>query len=104
MVTKRLVCHADDRRDLLRRLPAGLAYLLGPGSLKNAGKSAGYPRSLTATELAVVLVGPAAYLASAVGERRRSGPAEVRMPKRASQSTGRGEVHCRVLVVEQGEG
>jgi glycosyltransferase involved in cell wall biosynthesis len=61
-------------RDIVRRLPAGLRFLLDPGSGKNAGKR-DFPRALALRELAGVVSGPFAYAwASAVKTResRRS--------------------------------
>jgi glycosyltransferase involved in cell wall biosynthesis len=49
---------------LMRRLPQGLAYLLAPGSNKNAKKAAGYPVDLTLQELRGMFYGPLAYLIS----------------------------------------
>ncbi|MGK5110454.1 MULTISPECIES: glycosyltransferase [unclassified Geodermatophilus] len=61
----------EDRKtavDVLRRIPRGVAHVARPGSAKNKGKSAEFPRVLTALELLGVLVGPVAYLRS----RRRT--------------------------------
>jgi GT2 family glycosyltransferase len=69
-ITKQLLDRAQ-RRELLRKIPAGLAYLLDPRSDKNAGKGSGYPRSLDALELLGVALGPLAYLASSLAARRR---------------------------------
>jgi GT2 family glycosyltransferase len=64
MLTKHLVHSGRTRRELLRRLPAGLAYALGPGSPKNARKPKGYPRRLTLFELAGMAYGPIGYVRS----------------------------------------
>ena len=63
----------QDRRTavaILRRLPAGLVYLLSPGSDKNRSKTTTFPRLLTALELGGVLLGPLAYLRSRRHVRR----------------------------------
>jgi hypothetical protein len=64
MLTKHLVHSGRTRRELLRRLPAGLAYALGPRSPKNARKPLGYPRRLTLFELAGMAYGPIGYVRS----------------------------------------
>ncbi|BCJ74085.1 hypothetical protein CS0771_36290 [Catellatospora sp. IY07-71] len=66
-------CLARDtagRRDLLRRLPRGIAYALLPRSGKNGHKRGGYPASLTLLELAGMALGPVYYAASAWSARR----------------------------------
>lgn len=55
--------------DLLSRVPRGLRFALSPGSEKNTGKSASYPRDLTRLELKGMLYGPLGYARS----RRRYG-------------------------------
>ncbi|MDQ1663411.1 MAG: hypothetical protein QOJ68_3391 [Blastococcus sp.] len=55
--------------DIARRLPAGVRFLLDPGSTKNAGKR-DYPRDLTRRELAGVLSGPVTYAWSRMRTRR----------------------------------
>jgi GT2 family glycosyltransferase len=76
VLTKTLLTNAARRRDLLRRIPAGVGYALRPGSGKNAGKVGGYPLSLTALEVLGMVSGPMRYawgLATAVrlkGDRR----------------------------------
>jgi hypothetical protein len=60
-LTKRFLASHDERRQLLRRLPAGLAYAVHPRSAKNASKGPGYPARLTLLELAGMLRGPLAY-------------------------------------------
>jgi GT2 family glycosyltransferase len=62
--TKCLLDRPGRALDLAARLPAGLAYLLGPGSPKNRRKRADFPGELTRLELRGVLAGPAAYLRS----------------------------------------
>ncbi len=61
VLTKRFVASAEERRQIVRRLPAGLAYAVDPRSAKNAGKGPGYPAWLTLLELAGMLRGPVAY-------------------------------------------
>jgi len=48
--------------EMLRKIPAGLKYLLDPCSPKNNRKRAGYPKQLTRLELSGFLAGPFAYL------------------------------------------
>jgi GT2 family glycosyltransferase len=60
-LTKRFLASQEERRQILRRLPAGLAYAVHPRSAKNAGKGPGYPARLTLLELAGMLRGPLAY-------------------------------------------
>ncbi|WP_448614643.1 glycosyltransferase [Modestobacter sp. URMC 112] len=55
--------------DVLRRLPAGLRFLLDPRSTKNAGKN-DYPVELTLRELGGVVSGPPAYLWARLREDR----------------------------------
>ena len=67
MLTKHL-CHEHvTRRELLRRLPAGLVYTFSPRSLKNARKPRGYPLRLTLYELMGMAWGPIGYLRSRLG-------------------------------------
>jgi glycosyltransferase involved in cell wall biosynthesis len=61
VLTKRLVASPEERRQIVRRLPAGLAYAIDPRSAKNTGKGPGYPPWLTLLELAGMLRGPVAY-------------------------------------------
>jgi glycosyltransferase involved in cell wall biosynthesis len=60
-VTKRLLTSREERREIIRRLPAGLAYALHPRSAKNTGKGPSYPARLTLLEVAGMLRGPIAY-------------------------------------------
>ncbi|WP_322770344.1 glycosyltransferase family 2 protein, partial [Frankia sp. Cr1] len=69
MVTKRLLTRPRERRELLRRAPHGLRHMVDPNSPKNLGKQHGYPRSLSAAELAGIVRGPGAYLANALLDR-----------------------------------
>ncbi|MGC1212186.1 MAG: glycosyltransferase family 2 protein [Micromonospora sp.] len=69
-------CLATDptaRRELLGRLPRGVAYAVRPGSEKNGRKRDDYPASLTALELCGMALGPAYYAAAAAraGRSRR---------------------------------
>ena len=61
MLTKRLVTHPDERREIARRLGTGVRYLLDPRSAKNARKGRGYPGILTLAELVGMAQGPFAY-------------------------------------------
>jgi GT2 family glycosyltransferase len=60
-LTKRFLASQEERRQILRRLPTGLAYVVHPGSAKNTGKGPGYPARLTLLEVAGMLRGPIAY-------------------------------------------
>lgn len=75
MLGKQLIA-GPDRRGFLRAVPAGLRYLRDPGSRKNSGKPANYPRGLTWLERLGMVVGPALYLLSAlmVQARRLTAP------------------------------
>jgi len=64
LMVRHLVNNPREVRQVLRRLPGGLQYLLSPHSKKNAGKTRGYPRELIALELGGLFVGPFAYLLS----------------------------------------
>jgi glycosyltransferase involved in cell wall biosynthesis len=63
VLTKRFL-RREERSEMIARLPAGLFYLLDPGSPKNAGKTKNFPRSLTLVELAGIAYGPITYLRS----------------------------------------
>lgn len=63
MLTKHVLFGAS-RLEILRRAPLGLRYFLSPGSRKNASRGAGFPRGLSCLELAGVLYGPFAFIAS----------------------------------------
>jgi hypothetical protein len=87
-LSKRLAGGRDERRAILRRLPAGLAYAVHPGSAKNRSKGPGYPARLTLLELAGMLRGPITY-----GLARRSahhGDATRRAGARSPASSGGG--------------
>jgi GT2 family glycosyltransferase len=60
-----------ERLELLRAVPAGMRYSLDQGSRKNAAKPIDYPRRLDWLERAGLLVGPFAYLMSALVTARR---------------------------------
>lgn len=64
MLTKHLFRDRASAAALLSRVPRGLAYLLSTRSPKNATRSASYPRSLVAVELAGLAYSPFAYLLS----------------------------------------
>jgi GT2 family glycosyltransferase len=74
-LTKRFLTSHEERRQIIRRLPAGLAYAVHPRSAKNMGKGSGYPVRLTLLELAGMLRGPVAY-----GLARRSARTSDRTP------------------------
>jgi GT2 family glycosyltransferase len=63
MLTKQLVS-GPRRWRILSLAPRGACYFLDPTSRKNAARDGGFPRALIALELAGVLYGPCAYLAS----------------------------------------
>ncbi|MCW3817419.1 glycosyltransferase family 2 protein [Micromonospora sp. DR5-3] len=71
VLTKCLASDPTARRELLRRLPRGIAYALAPGSAKNNRKQQGYPASLTALELCGLALGPVHYAAAARAGRSR---------------------------------
>jgi GT2 family glycosyltransferase len=79
VITKTLLASAADRRELLRRVPRGIAYAVNPRSGKNSKKMATYPGSLTMLELLGMALGPVYYAAGASGAlgarhmRRRPG-------------------------------
>jgi O-antigen biosynthesis protein len=77
VITKTLLSDLVASRELLRRLPGGIAYAVNPNSAKNSGKVASYPRSLTALELLGMASGPICYAAAhgprAVHRRARGG-------------------------------
>jgi O-antigen biosynthesis protein len=68
MLTRQLV--TGPRLPLLRAIPAGIRHGLDPASRKNAGRSATYPRALTALERLGMAYGPIAYASSARAARR----------------------------------
>ena len=70
-ITKHLIGDPRVARQVLVRLPAGLARLLNPRSTKNLAKEGDYPRSLSLVEYVGYLVGPATYLADRARRRFR---------------------------------
>jgi glycosyltransferase involved in cell wall biosynthesis len=70
----------------LRRVPRGLAYGFGISSVRNAQKSAGFPRGLTRAEWRGILLGPVAYLRGLRLARRvrDTQPAAARLPEPAA--------------------
>ncbi len=69
-LTRSIVTYPQLLPNVLRRIPAGLAFLLSTRSAKNARKTASYPRELTIAELIGMLYGPFAYLQSRCKENR----------------------------------
>jgi GT2 family glycosyltransferase len=67
VITKTILADAAHRRELLRRLPRGIAYAIDPRSAKNRRKAATYPGSLTLLELLGMALGPPCYAATAGG-------------------------------------
>ena len=65
MLAKQLIA-GPERGYLLRAVPRGVRYLRDPSSRKNASKPRDYPRHLDFLERLGMLVGPAAYLWSAL--------------------------------------
>lgn len=61
-MTKRFLTCRADRHAMIRTVAPAARYLLSPDSPKNSSRTESYPRSLVATELAGVLVGPPCYL------------------------------------------
>ena len=70
MITKRVLASRDERRAVVRALPAAVRYVLVSDSPKNAGKTTTYPKRLTAYELVGLAYGPVAYLRSRARARR----------------------------------
>jgi GT2 family glycosyltransferase len=71
MLSKQLLA-GPGRADFLRAVPAGLRYLRDPGSRKNASRPADFPRELVWRERLGMVVGPVAYLSSALLNLLRS--------------------------------
>ena len=65
MLAKQLIA-GPERRDVIRAVPAGVRCVRDPGSRKNASKPTNYPRHLTWVERLGMVVGPAAYVLSAL--------------------------------------
>jgi glycosyltransferase involved in cell wall biosynthesis len=73
VMVKCLATETAGRRQLLTRLPRGIAHVVRPRSAKNDRKQ-NYPASLTVLELCGMVLGPAYYAAAAWSARsRRSG-------------------------------
>lgn len=70
MIAKQLIA-GPDRRDLLRAIPAGLRYLPDPASRQVVVAPSNYPRHLGWLTRLGMLVGPIAYLVSALIVRGR---------------------------------
>jgi GT2 family glycosyltransferase len=60
-ITKQVATSARARRDILRRIPAAVAFYFRPDSTKNAQRHNRYPRDLVVRELAGMAWGPFAY-------------------------------------------
>jgi O-antigen biosynthesis protein len=73
VLVKCLMTHPAGRRELLRRVPRGIAYAVRPGSAKNARKENAYPFSLTAGEMWGMAFGPARYACGALAARLEAG-------------------------------
>ncbi len=95
-LTKQLVA-GPDRRQLVRAVPAGIAYARDPESRKNAGTSEGYPRRLRWLERLGMLVGPLAYMVSALRSPGRHRP----RPRRGRTADGR-VLHLNRLTLDGG--
>jgi GT2 family glycosyltransferase len=82
MLAKQLI-GGPKRRELLRAVPGGLRYVRDPASRKNAGKPADYPARLTWLERLGMLIGPAAYVLSAVAAvpQRLAGVSDRAVPR-----------------------
>lgn len=73
-LTKTLLANPRLLPLFLRKLPAGLAYALSPGSGKNRRKQDDYPSELTLLELLGMACGPLAYARSRLRRRRGRPP------------------------------
>jgi GT2 family glycosyltransferase len=82
MLAKQLLA-GPERLRLLRSVPGGLRYARDPASRKNAGKPADYPSRLTWLERVGMLIGPAAYVLSALVAlaHRLAGVSDRAMPR-----------------------
>jgi GT2 family glycosyltransferase len=96
-ITKQLVA-GPERLELLSAVPAGVRYALDPASPKNAGKGDDYPRRLNWIERLGMLVGPAAYLASALGSA-----VQRRLPLRRNGHVSGRALHLERLILSSGE-
>lgn len=73
LMTKWLLSDPRTAAAIARRVPAAVRLALDPRSRKNEGKGQGYPRQLTAIELAGMLVGPFMFARRALQARPRRG-------------------------------
>jgi GT2 family glycosyltransferase len=64
MLTKHLLCDRVTRREVLRRVPAGIAYALSPRSPKNLRKPREFSLRLSLLEWAGMAYGPIGYVRS----------------------------------------
>ncbi len=64
---------ADDRREILRRVPAAVQHAISPTSRKNERRSGDYPRALVLVELIGMAYGPIALVRSRRRLRRHTG-------------------------------
>jgi GT2 family glycosyltransferase len=94
MLAKHLI-RGPKRLELVCAVPGGLRYLRDPASRKNAGKPADYPARLTWLERLGMLIGPVAYVLSALGALARR-PA--RVTDRAVPRSGRAAVAAAASV------
>jgi GT2 family glycosyltransferase len=99
MLTQQLVV-GPERSALLRAVPAGIRYARDPASRKNAAKTAGYPRRLDWLERVGMVIGPAAYLASALraASRRRRHLRDGALERRAMASPAERALTASALV------
>lgn len=94
-------CLVDDPRiafAVLRRVPAGIAFILDPKSHKNRSKGTSYPQELTRLERSGMVQGPLAYLRSRRRVRRSAAAARAQSRERARGSwrASRSDVHTQV--------
>ena len=102
LLGKQLV-RGPDRSRLVRAVPAGVRYALDPGSRKNTAKPEGFPRRLDWLERLGMLVGPLAYVMSALWALLRRPPGLVRGEPAAVYTAwlalrGRRPIELRVFV------
>jgi hypothetical protein len=69
-LTSALVHEPSMWRELVRRLPAGIAYAFKPSSALNHQRYDGWPRALSRMEKRGIVCGPAAYAVSRLRARR----------------------------------
>jgi glycosyltransferase involved in cell wall biosynthesis len=86
VVVKAMLADRAVAVDIARRLPAGLRFLLDPGSGKNSGKQ-DYPADLTRRELAGVVSGPFAYAWARLNGARAARTAPEQRMAAAEQGT-----------------